>query len=141
MAEKGNGPSSARVLSSDAKLRACIRMATTPFGRKGHTVGQLASELGRSRSSLYGWQRRFRLAGMSGLSRNRADKGIPRSYSPAEFDTVIATAERIRRCPSLRISREWRSLKLPGSRETFRRWVRTIQIYGVPGTSIRRLSA
>src|ERR1035437_7201844 len=76
-----------RALSGDVKLRACIRMLTTPFGKKREAVRLLTAELGRAPSSLYNWRRRYREAGPSGFSHDRADKGIPRVYSEAEFES------------------------------------------------------
>ena len=134
-------PSISRALSGDVKLRACIRMLTTPFGKKCEAVRLLAAELGYAPSSLYHWRRRYREAGPHGFSHNRADKGIPRVYSEAEFESVIAAAQRLRRRPSVKLSQEWRALGLSGSYETFRRWIRAIQAFGIPAASVRRLSA
>jgi len=122
-------------LRPDLKLRAVTRLLTTPRGRKTGVAQQLASECGRSVRAVFDWQRQFRRWGYAGLAHARADKGVPRVYSASEFERVIQAAGRIRWHGDIR--REWRSLKLPGSYQQFRRWVRQLRAFGYVETESR----
>jgi hypothetical protein len=122
--------------SGAAKLRIVMRLLTTPRGNKATVARQLASECGRNWRSVYRWQQVYCQHGFPGLAHSRrSDKGFPQLYSPPEFESVVVAAGRLRRNPRCKIRREFAALGLPGSYETFRFWVRRLQIYGFVETS------
>ena len=110
------------------KLRLVIRLRTTPFGKKLPLARRLAGECGRSLRTVLSWQTAYKQLGYRGLDHRRADCGLCRLYGDAELPRVVEAAVRVRHYGDLR--REWRSLALPGSYETFRYWVRKIQVFG-----------
>jgi hypothetical protein len=73
--------------------------------------------------------------GFAGLAHSRADKGFPKLYSKPEFESVIVAAGRLRRNPRGKVRREFTALGLPGIYDTFRRWIRKLQVYGFVETS------
>ncbi len=123
-------PSISRAPSGDAKLRVVVRLLTTPHGRKGTVARLLAAECARSTRTLFRWEQSYRKHGLSGLSHPRSDRGVPQIYNDTEFEMVIAASVRLKRSPRSKISQEWKALGLPGSRETFRYWVRRLQVFG-----------
>src|SRR5271157_239443 len=99
LSERDRAPSISRAPSGDTKLRAVVRLLTTPHGKKTAVARLLAAECGRAWRSIYRWSQMYRKHGMSGLSHSRADKGISILYSASEFDAVIAASLRLRRGP------------------------------------------
>ena len=123
-------PSISRAPSGDAKFRVVVRLLTTPRGRKGAVARLLAAECARSTRTVCRWEQLYRKYGLSGLAHPRLDRGVPQLYSSAEFGSVIAASVRLRRYPRSNMHREWKALGLPGSYETFRWWIRRLQVFG-----------
>jgi transposase len=120
-------PSVAPRRSPEIMTRAVVRLLTAPYGRRTAVARTLAGECGVGFRTIYGWRERYQKHGPSAFAHSRADKGVPRIYSVDEFQNVIGAAARLRQVGG-RINREWRKLSLPGSVETFRVWVRRVQI-------------
>lgn len=127
-------PSISGAPSNDAKFRAVVRLLRTPHGKKDTVARLLAAECGRAVRSVYRWSQLYREGGLSRLSHSRADKGVPQIYSSREFEIVIAASVRLRRHPRSKIRPAWKALGLPGSYETFRYWVRRLQVFGYQET-------
>jgi len=135
----GNPVSPSGSITAEIKLRVVSRLLTAPRGRKVLTAQQLAAECGRCVRVVYNWHRQFRRFGYAGLIRVRSDSGVPRLYSSAEFDRVGSAASRVLHRGD--ISLEWRVSGLPGSFETFRAWVRRLQVFGLAGEAREDISA
>ena len=138
LSERDRAPSISRASLGDIKLRAVIRLLTTPHGKKGTVARLLAAECARSTRTVYRWEQLYRKHGLSGLSHPRSDRGVPQIYSAAEFEAVIEASVRLRRYPLSNIHREWKALGLSGSYETFRWWIRRLQVFGFVDTSSQR---
>ena len=126
---KSFNKSLSKSLSKSLKFRAVVVLLTTPHGHRKAVVATLREELAArgfkvSVGSIYNWRHRVLCRGVAGLVRQlRGDKG--RLRRRAALPLIADAATRVRRSGD--IAREFRRLRPGVSRETFRRWVRTLQ--------------
>lgn len=114
-------------MTPELKLRIAFRMLSAPYGSRVAMARQLAADSGRSIRSMYRWRNRFQKGGYAALDRPRSDAGRPRVYSEDQLRAVVEVALDTRQGS---ICAQFRALNLPGSSETFRRWIWRVRRFG-----------